>query len=36
MRILLPLILAALSPLLVAALGFTERSQFGTAHDDVF
>jgi hypothetical protein len=36
MRTFLPLILAALSPLLVAALGFTERSLFGTALEDVF
>jgi hypothetical protein len=36
MRAILPLVLAALSPLLVAALGFTERSLFGTALEDVF
>lgn len=36
LRALLPLILAALAPLLVAASGFTERSLFGTALEDVF
>jgi hypothetical protein len=36
MRALLPLILAALAPLLVAATGFTERSPFGTALEDIF